>query len=260
MAIHPTAIISPRAEVDSSASIGPYCVIDGDVRIGAKCKLFQQVYVTGWTEIGAGCVLHPGVIVGHEPQDTKYKGERSYCRIGKDNIIREYVTIHRGSGEDTETVIGDRCFLLGGSHVAHNCVVGSDVTLINLTMLAGHVELQDRVTIGGSAGIHQFVRIGELAMVRGNSSVVMDVPPFALTNKDGRIVGVNRVGLKRSGFGQVELDEIRESYRTLYRSGLGFSEAIRIVSARVKTDAGQRLAAFLQADSKRGFAGPSRGK
>lgn len=258
MAIHPTAIINPQAEIHSSVEIGPYCVIDGHVRIGANCKLYHQVYVTGWTEIGAGCVLHPGVIVGHEPQDTKYKGERSYCRIGQGTVLREYVTIHRASGEDLETVIGEWCFLLGGSHVGHNCIVGNDVTLVNNVLLAGHVTVQDRVTMGGSAMVHQFARVGELAMVSGFAPVHMDIVPFAMTDLRGKITGVNRVGLKRSNLSEDEISEIRESFRTLFRAGMGFSEASGVVVEKVKTPAGKRLADFLGAESKRGIAGSSR--
>ncbi len=258
MAIHPTAIISPRAEIDPSVEVGPFCVIDGDVRIGANSKLYHQVYVTGWTEIGEGCVLHPGVIVGHEPQDTKYKGERSYCRIGEQTILREYVTVHRASGEDLETVIGNRCFLLGGSHVGHNSKVGNDVTLVNNVLLAGHVTIQDRVTIGGSAMAHQFSRIGELAMVSGFAPVHMDIVPFAMTDLRGKITSVNRVGLKRSNLSKEEISEIKESFRTLFRSDMGFSEASAAVVAKVKTSAGKRLADFLNAESKRGIAGSSR--
>lgn len=233
-------------------------MIDGDVRIGANCKLYHQVYVTGWTEIGEGCVLHPGVIVGHEPQDTKYKGERSFCRIGQQTILREFVTIHRASGEDLETVVGDRCFLLGGSHVGHNSKVGDDVTLVNNVLLAGHVTVQDRVTMGGAAMAHQFSRIGELAMVSGFAPVHMDIIPFALTDLRGKIAGVNRVGLKRSNLSEDEISEIRESFRTLFRSGMGFGEASVAVVEKVKTPAGKRLADFLGAESKRGIAGSSR--
>ena len=215
MPIHPTAIIHPKAELDSTADVGPYCIIEGHVRVASGCRLHQGVYLTGWTQIGEDCELHPGVVVGHEPQDIKYKGERSYCRVGRGTILREYVTIHRGTIPDSETVVGEDCFLLVGSHVGHNCTVGDGVTLINDVLLAGHVEIGNRATIGGGAGIHQFVRIGELAMFAGNARVIQDIVPFALVGPEGRVAGLNRIGLRRAGISRDEVHDIRMAYRLL---------------------------------------------
>lgn len=258
MGIHPTAIIDSKAEIDSSADIGPYCVIEKEVRVEAGCKLFQGVYLTGWTTIERGCTLHPGVIVGHAPQDTKYSGARTFCRIGQNTVVREYATIHRGTVPDSETRVGASCFLMAGSHVAHNCNVGNHVTMVNNVSLAGHVQVGDRVTIGGAANVHQFVRIGELAMIRGGSTVAMDVIPFALSDELGRIVGLNQVGLKRAEIRAEEVKELRMAIRTLYGLGLHFSKAVERLAGEVRLPAGRRLLEFLRQSTTRGIAGRRR--
>ena len=255
MAIHPTAIVAPEAELDSSVEVGPYCVIDPQVCVGAGCRLYQGVYLTGWTEIGENCEFHPGVIVGHVPQDTKYGGERSYCRIGRGTVLREYVTIHRGTMPESYTLVGEDCFLLGGSHVAHNCKVGNRVTLINNVLLGGHVTVEDRVTMGGAAVVHQFARIGELAMVAGNARVTMDVIPFGLLDPTGRVAGLNRIGLRRAGVSREQVQELRAAYRLLFAARLPFREALKQTRDLVKFLPGQRLLRFLEGESQRGLAG-----
>lgn len=258
MAIHPTAMINPAAELDSSVEVGPNCVIDAHVRVASGCRLHHGVYLTGWTKIGEGCEFHPGVIVGHTPQDTKYTGERSYCRIGRGTTLREYVTVHRGSIPDSETVVGEDCFLLAGAHVAHNCAVGKGVTLINNVLLGGHVVIEEHATIGGAVGIHQFTRVGEWAMIAGTARVTMDIIPFALVDADGRIRGLNRVGLRRAEFPREHILEVRAAYRLLFASGLPFSEAVAQVATVVRFPPGQRLVRFLQGETQRGIAGRSR--
>ena len=255
MAIHPTAIIDPKAELDSSVEVGPYCVIDAHVRVARGCRLYHGVYLTGWTEIGEDCVLHPGAIVGHAPQDTKYGGERSFCRIGPRTILREHVTIHRGTDPDSATTVGENCFLLAGAHVAHNCVVGSDVTLVNNVLLGGHVHVQDLVTIGGGAVVHQFVRIGKLAMITGNARITMDILPFALVDVTGHIAGLNRVGLRRADVSPEDRDDLRKAYRLLFSSGLPFQQAVGELGKSAHTSCGQHLVRFLCEKTRRGFAG-----
>lgn len=255
MSIHPTAIVDRRAEIESDVEIGPFCVIDGPVRIGNGTRLYQGVYVTGWTEIGEGCVFHPGVIVGHEPQDVKYHGERSYCRIGRNCVFRENVTVHRGTTPESATVVGDDCFLLGGAHVAHNCAIRQRVTLINNVLLAGHVEVADQVTMGGGAVVHQFVRIGTLAMVPGVGRVPKDAPPYSLLSVDGRVAGLNRVGMRRAGLSADEFRDVREGYRVLFGQRMPFTDAVHQLASQVRTEAGRTLLRFVQAESKRGVAG-----
>ncbi len=266
MPIHPTAIIDRKAELDTSVDVGPNCVIEGHVRVAPGCRLYHGVYLTGWTEIGEGCVLHPGAIVGHQPQDTKYSGERSYCRVGRDTVLREYVTIHRGTIPESATIVGEACFLLAGSHVAHNCTVGNHVTLMNNVLLGGHVTVEDRATLGGRAGIHQFVRIGELAMIAGGCSrVVMDIVPFALTDEHGRIAGLNHIGLRRAGMPREHVLELRGAYRMLFGRGGGgaphgrsFRESVERFAATVKSPPAERLLRFIRAESERGIAGRAR--
>ncbi len=258
MAIHPTAVIDPKAEVDSSVEVGPYCIIDADVRVAAGCRLINHVYLTGWTEIGEGCTMHSGVVVGEAPQDITYGGERSYCILGKGTILREHVTIHRGTVPESRTVVGEDCFLLAGSHIGHNCTVGNRVTLVNDVLLGGHVHVADGVTLGGGAGIHQFVRIGELAMIAGTGVVTMDILPYAMVNTAGRIAGINRIGLKRAKFSREEFEDVRNAYRILFGKSARFNEAIKQVKNAVATPAGRRLAEFLTAESRRGIAGSSR--
>lgn len=258
MPIHPTAIVHRQAEIDPSVEVGPFCVIDAAVRIEAGCRLYQHVYVTGWTTIGENTVLHPNAIVGHEPQDIKYTGERSYCTIGSNCIIRENVTIHRGTDPESSTVVGNDCFLLAGAHVAHNCTLGESVTLINNVLLAGHVTLGSRSVLSGGVGVHQFVRIGELAMISGKATVVRDVVPFALVERDGRIAGVNSVGLRRAGLDAREVTELKEIFRLLFGGKGDFARASAQVRDTASGPAAKRLAQFLAAESKRGFAGRTR--
>ena len=258
MSIHPTAIVSPKAEIDATVSIGPNCVVDEHVRIGPNCRLMHNVYVTGWTEIGNDCVLHPGAIVGHKPQDVKYNGERSYCRIGPNTIVREYVTIHRGTIPESETTVGRDCFLLAGCHVAHNCHVGDHVTIVNAALLAGHVTVGDRVMVGGSALFHQFVRVGQLAMIPGNANVSLDVPPFAMVDFDGRIIGLNKVGLRRAGVTPDETLELRQAFHNLFSRTGNSVEAAASLADIAKSDRVTQLVQFLQGESKRGIAGRSR--
>lgn len=258
MAIHPTAVIDSKAELDSTVEVGPFCVIEGNVRVAAGCRLYPGVYLTGWTEIGEDCTLHPNVIVGHEAQDIKYGGERTYCRVGRGTILRESVTIHRGSEPESCTVVGEKCFLLAGSHVGHNATVGNRVTMINNVLIGGHAHIADAVTLGGTAGVHQFVRVGELAMVAGAARVCQDIPPFALIGVDGRVAGLNRVGLRRAGFEQAQVAEIRDVFRVLYASGKSMSAAIEELAARDTSGPTRTLVEFLKEKSRRGLAGRSR--
>lgn len=253
MAIHPTAIIDPQAEVDSSAEIGPYVVLDGPVKIGAGTTLRAHAYVSGWTEIGERCEIHPFAVVGHLPQDFHFTGERTFCRVGNDVVIREGATVHRGTQPESATVIGDGCFLMAYSHVGHNCVLGKRVKVYNMSILSGHVEADDDVIISGFSGVHQFVRIGRLAFVAGNARVTMDVPPFFMAFGEATVIQHNIVGMRRAGLDNRTIFEIRQAFRTLYRSGQLFSKAVEQLAAEVQTEAGRQLVEFLRAPTKRGI-------
>ncbi len=258
MAIHPSAVVHPKAEIDPSVDVGPFTVIDEHVRVGADCVIGPNAYLTGWTNIERQCRIHFGAVVGHEPQDVKYGGERSFCTVGEGTIIREHVTIHRGTIPESTTTIGARCFFLAGSHVAHNCELGVGVTLINNAMLAGHVSVGDGAVFGGGAGAHQFARIGELAMIAGNAGIGLDIPPFVMTDREGRVAGLNRVGMARSDLTKEEITDVREAFRLWYGSRKGKPFLPETVTAAVCTDAGRRFAAFVTGTSRRGVAGRAR--
>jgi UDP-N-acetylglucosamine acyltransferase len=251
--IHPTAVIDPQSQLDPSVEIGPYAVVEGPVRIGAGCRLAAHVHILGHTTIGDGCRIHSGAVIGDWPQDRAYTGAESYVRIGKENVIREHVTIHRGTAPGSETVIGDRCLLLAHSHLAHNCGLGDDVLLVNGALLAGHVTVGNRAVISGNAGIHQFSRVGELAMIGGLAKITRDIPPYLMFDGPGVCVGVNVIGLRRAGYSREDRQEIKAIYKTLYRTPCSFSRAIAEIESFVSTPAGRTMLEFLKAPSKRGI-------
>lgn len=256
MPIHPTAIIDPQATVPASCDIGPHSVIEGPVKLGERVKIYANAYISGWTEIGDDCQVHPGAVVGHLPQDFHFTGERSYCRIGKGTIVREFASIHRGTQPESWTILGDNCFILAYAHIGHNCEVGNGVKLYNCSVLSGHVIAGDNAIISGYSMVHQFARIGEFAMIGGGARVVKDIPPFMKALYESQCAGHNVVGLRRSGlFSSEEIHEVRESYRTLYRSGLPFRKAVEKLATQVQTRTGRRLVEFCQAPSKLGVAG-----
>jgi len=257
MAIHPSAIVSKEAEIDSSADIGPFAVIDGHVKVGPGCRIYPNAYVSGWTELGPKVEIHPNAVVGHVPQDFHFSGERSYCRIGEGTIIREGASIHRGTQPESWTIVGPQCFILASAHVGHNCVLGDSVKVYNCTALSGHVEVGDFAIVSGYSLIHQFVRIGEYCMVGGGSRIGMDVPPFMSAVYESQCYGYNAIGLRRSGkFTAEEILDVKGAYRTLYRSGKPFGQAVEELAGAVKTRTGKRILEFLKSPSKRGFVGP----
>lgn len=228
MAIHPTATVSPKAELDSSVEVGPHAVIEEHVKIGAGTRVWANAYVTGHTEIGRDNEIHMGAVIGHEPQDLRFNRDgRSYLKIGDRNVFREYCTVHRGTEAESATVIGNDCFLMACSHVGHNCVVGNGVVICNCALLGGHVHVGDRAFISGGVVIHQFTHIGRLAMLSGNGRFSMDVPPFLLGAERNEVHAVNLVGLKRAGISAEAMSEIKALFKLFYRSGLNVSEALK---------------------------------
>jgi UDP-N-acetylglucosamine acyltransferase len=225
--IHSTALVHPSAEIAPGVKIGPYCVIGERVRIGAGTELCSHVSVEADTVIGCDCRIHQGSVLGGPPQDFKYRGERSFLVVGDRNIIREYVTLHRATGEGEETRIGDDNMIMAYCHVGHNAVLGSGIMMANYVGISGHCLVEDRVVFGGMLGIHQFVRIGKLAMIGGMSKVVMDVPPFMTV--DGRpiqVIGPNVLGLRRAGLTPAVRAGLKQAYRLLYRSGMNLTQGI----------------------------------
>jgi UDP-N-acetylglucosamine acyltransferase len=252
MAIHPTAVVDKTAEVDASAEIGAYAIVEPQCHIGAGVRLYPHAYVSFGTTLGPGCEIHPFAVVGHLPQDLKFAGEPTYTIVGEGTIVREHGTIHRGTEPGTTTRVGRNCYIMSTGHIGHNCTIGDNVIIVNGALLSGHITVGDRAFISGSAGLHQFVRVGELVMISGLTRVPMDVPPFMTLAHDG-VVGPNVVGLRRAGLSSAERQEIRTCYRLLYRSGMPFPAAIDAVAERVQHDPGRRLVAFLRGESKRGF-------
>lgn len=232
MAIHPTAIVSPKAELDTSVEVGPHVIIEDHVRIGAQTRIWANAYLTGHTEIGCDNQIHMGAVIGHEPQDTHFQaGTRSYLKIGDGNIFREYCNVHRGTQPESVTLIGNHNFLMAAAHVGHNCVIGNEVVICNCALLAGHVVIGDRAFISGGVVIHQFIRIGRVALLSGNSRISMDVPPFLIVAERNTVHGINLVGLKRAGLSAGAISQIKQLYRRFYRSGLSATHALAQASA-----------------------------
>ncbi|QDU81627.1 Acyl-[acyl-carrier-protein]--UDP-N-acetylglucosamine O-acyltransferase [Polystyrenella longa] len=251
--IHPSAIINPQAQIHAACEIGPHVVIDGPVRIGPGCKLAPSVIVMGETSIGSNCSIHSHAVIGDVPQDHGYDGEMTYCNIGNEVIIREGVTIHRAVTAGQATIIGDRSYLMTNSHVGHDCVLGEDVTLVSGALLGGHVTIGDKAIISGNAAIHQFCRIGTMAMVSGLAKVVQDVPPYLMTDRDGSIVGLNSIGLKRGGYSNEERTELKTLFKLIYRSSMPFYRVADLAHDIALTDAGRLFLAFFNSDSSRGI-------
>lgn len=252
--IHPTAIVHPSAQLGRDVEIGPYCLVGENVKIDDGTMLLANVIINGWTEIGKDCEIHPFSVIGGTSQDKKFRGERSYVRIGDRTTIREYVTINRGTGLESETVIGADSLLLAYVHIAHNCRIGSGVVMSNNSQLAGHVAVDDGANIGGMVGVHQFVRIGKLAMIGGMARIVKDVMPFMMAEGNpSTIRGLNRVAFKRRDLAQASVDELEEAYQLLLRSNVNLAEAVASLRAKLTTPEGKELLAFLEAKSDRGI-------
>jgi UDP-N-acetylglucosamine acyltransferase len=250
--IHPTAVIDAKAEIDATVAIAPYVVVDGPVRIKAGTRVMAHAYLTGWTEIGADNEIHPGVVIGGAAQDKAYKGEETYLKIGDRNIIREHAQIHRGTAPGSSTVIGDDNFFMANSHIGHNCKLGDNVILANGALLAGYVEVGNNVFISGNCVVHQFVRIGDYALMRGLSATSRDVPPYAIIDWQHTVRAVNVIGLKRAGFDDRRIREIKKAFRVLFRKGRNLSLAVKELESQ--EGAGSDVSALLDfiRSSKRG--------
>ena len=237
MKAHRTAIIDPKAELDDDVEIGPYAIIEEGTRIGAGCRIMSHAVIKTGTRMGRNNIVHHGAALGDTPQDIKFGFEESFLTIGDGNIIREYATLHRASGEGNETVIGDECMLMAQTHVAHNCRVGNKVVMANLATLGGFVEVEDRVFFGGVSGAHQFVRVGTMAMVGGGSMLFEDVPPYMTAAGGYRpiICGLNTIGLLRAELDPESRSELKKAYRIMYKSGCGpLEEMIQRLGEQLK--------------------------
>ena len=244
MSIHPTAVVDRRAEIDSAAEIGAYVVIDGAVKIRRGTKIMAHAVVTGWTELGEDNEIHPGAVIGGAPQDKAYKGAETYLKIGARNVIREHVQLHRGTVEGSATTIGDDNYLMATAHVGHNCKLGNGIVLANGALLGGHVVIEDNVFISGNCVVHQFVRIGKLAFMRGLSRTGRDVPPFCIMDDTHTVRAVNQVGLERAGYSRDEIREIRRAFSQLFRRKGNMAQAMKELES--KTPLSQEVAYLLE--------------
>lgn len=235
--IHPSAVIDPGAEIAPDVEIGPGVIIASNVIIGPGTVIGPHVVIKQYTEIGENCRVESGCVLGGEPQDFKFRGERSYLRIGDNNKIREFVTIHRASGEDRATSIGDNNMIMAYCHIGHNCDLGNNITMANMVGISGHVVVEDRVVFGGMVGVHQFVRFGKLAMIGGFSKVVQDVPPFMMADgRPTRVYGLNVLGLRRAGVVTATRAGLKQAYKFIYRSDMNLSQAIEAIETEVESN------------------------
>ena len=252
--VHPSAMIGPKAQLGEDNEIGAGCVIEGGATLGSHNKLWMNVYVGPGTTLGDGNQLHMGAVIGHLPQDVAFSGAPSFTTIGHRNTIREYVTIHRGTKAGSSTVVGDDNFLMANAHIGHNSQVGSRTTFANLATLAGYCTVEDEALLSGLVAVHQFTRIGRLALVGGMSVAVKDIPSYMLSVGQRAVVrGVNVVGLRRAGVLPEIRQEIKRAYRLLYREGLNLPHALEAIERECTSSEVKALVEFVKS-SKRGIA------
>jgi len=234
--IHPTAIIDSKADIDSNVDVGPYSIVGANVQIGSGTVIGPHVVIQPYVEIGPDCHIFQYASIGAVPQALKFQGEETYVKIGRGTVIREFVTVNRGTGFGGEiTEVGEENLLMAYVHIAHDCKTGRKVILANNATLAGHIVIEDFVTVGGLVAIHQFVRIGNYAYIGGKSAVVKDIPPYVIAAGDrAKLHGLNNVGLKRHGFSQETLSSLKKAYRIIFRIGLTLNEALERVKAEVE--------------------------
>ncbi len=255
MHIHPTAIVSANAKLGANVTIGPFSVIEPMTQIGDNTIIGPHVVIHPYTTIGAQCTLHAHAVLGDLPQDLAFAGTTvSYLRIGNHCVIREGVTMHRGTKPESATVVGENCFLMANSHVAHNVQLGDSVIMANGALLAGYVEVGDRAFISGNVVVHQFCRIGKMAMISGNSSISKDIPPFCMTHggSANAIAGLNIIGLRRADIAPSDRMELRRAFRTIFRDGLNITQALAVLNAHPMSGAVRQFYDFI-AESKRGI-------
>lgn len=252
--IHPTALIHPDARLGQGVRVGPYAVIEGPAQIGDGCVIQAHAVVTGWVRMGANNTIGYGAIIGADPQDYAFNPEtESWVVIGDGNRIREYATLHRGTGERAETRVGNQCFLMAGVHVGHNSVIGDRVVIANNVLLGGHVHVGTGVFIGGSAVFHQFVQVGRQAIIQGNASMSKNVPPFLIGTGLNQVAGINVIGLRRSGMTAEQRQEVKDAFKLIYKSGLNTSQALAAAHERHWGAEGTAFFDFIAGSKKRGI-------
>jgi UDP-N-acetylglucosamine acyltransferase len=259
MPIDPSAQVAPTARVHQDALIGPgvrigeFCIIESDVTIGAGCLFEPYVYIKRWTTLGVENEISAGTVLGTDPLDKSFSGARSYLTIGDRNKIREHYTISRGTAPESITRIGNSNFIMTSGHIAHNCMIGSNVVVASCALLAGYVEVEDQAFISGGVVVHQYSKIGRLAMIGGNTRINSDVPPFFMyAGHDVEAKGLNIVGLKRAGYKASDISVLKRAYQILYRSGLKLEDALARIETEIPTPETLHLVAFIRR-SQRGI-------
>lgn len=223
----PLAYIHPSAIIDDSVVIDPFVTIDKDVIIGAGTRIYSNVTILTGTRIGENCQIFPGAVIGAIPQDLKFKGEYTTVEIGNNNVIRECVTIHRGTASKGRTVIGDNNLIMAYCHVAHDCVLGNNIIMSNATQLAGEVYIEDYAVIGGGSLVHQFVHLGKHIMIQGGTRIGKDIPPFVTVGREPACyAGINSIGMRRRGYTNEQINNVQDIFRIIYNSGLNVTEAV----------------------------------
>jgi UDP-N-acetylglucosamine acyltransferase len=245
--VHPTAIVSPEADLADDVVVGPYAVIEGRVKIGPGCVLRPYAHLCGPLTLGKGNWVYTGTVLGERPQHLKYNDEPTGLEIGDYNVFREHVTVHRGTTQSWTTRIGSHNYFMAHSHVAHDCQVGNRCIFANAALVGGHCTLGDGVYLSGNCAVHQFVRVGRLALLSGCSATTKDIPPFIIQQNIDTVVGVNVVGMRRAGMSRTEIDGVRQAFRILFREGLVLPEAL----ARLEQELGdvgavQEMVAFIR--------------
>jgi UDP-N-acetylglucosamine acyltransferase len=257
--VHPTALVSPEAMLAEDVVVGPYCIIDGRVRIGAGSILHARSHLIGPLTIGEGNEIFSNAIIGEKPQHFMYKNEPTSVEIGDNNVFRENVTIHRGTTGSWTTKIGSGNYFMAGAHVAHDCRIGNKCILANNSLVGGHVEFDDNVYISGNAAVHQFCRMGRLSFLSGTSGTTKDIPPFIIQQNINHVVGVNIIGMRRAGLNSAQINAIRRVYHILYLQHLSTPNALIEIEAELgHIDVVQEFVRFIR-ESKRGINGVAEG-
>ena len=245
--IHPTAVISAEAELADNVEVGAFAVLEGRVRLGPNCIIRPHALLCGPITLGRGNTVFPGAILGEAPQHLKYNNEATSTEIGDFNTFREHVTVHRGTTQSWTTRIGNRNYLMANSHVGHDCKIGNNCIITNGALIGGHAIIEDNVYLSGNSAVHQFVRIGRLAMISGCSASTKDVPPFIITQGIDATVGVNLVGMRRAGLTHEQINSVRQAYRIIFREGLILPTAIaRLERELAHVDVIREMIAFLK--------------
>ena len=250
MAIHPSAIIDSKAEIHSSVEVGPYAVIDAQVVLGSGCWVGPHVHLTGDLMAGPNCQFHAGSVMGDAPQDGKYDGAPTRCRIGSGNVFREHVTVHRSNSMEEDTVIGNENYFMAHAHVGHNCRVGHKNIFANGALLGGHVVMEDEAFLSGHCAVHQFVRIGRLAMMQGHAGLSKDLPPYMMSTGINMVCGLNTVGLRRAGLSISERTELKRLYHHLFSANIPLSEAVIQGHELFSAASSQHVLDFIQGSTR----------